>query len=68
MRKIEPNDYKKFQQTLADDVPAMFLYSPNHVYVTNKKVQGIGVTSAVSAQKRFADAEKWYVKTKRIRK
>lgn len=61
-------DYKKFQQLLADDVPALFAYSPSHVYVTNKKLQGMGAVSAVSSQWRFADVTKWYVKTKRVKK
>jgi peptide/nickel transport system substrate-binding protein len=60
--------YKKFQQTVTDDIPAIFLYSPNYLYIVNKKVQGIEISSLVSADERFADATKWYMKTKRVRK
>lgn len=60
--------YKKFQQTLTDDIPALFLYSPNYLYVVNKKVQGIDIPSLVSADERFAEVSKWYMKTKRVRK
>ncbi len=60
--------YEKFQELLTDDIPALFVYSPNHIYATNKKIQGIGVQSAVAAQERFSDVTTWYVKTKRIRK
>ena len=60
--------YKKFQQSVTDDIPAIFLYSPNYLSVVNKKVQGINITSLVSSDEKFADAAKWYMKTKRIRK
>ena len=60
--------YEKFQQTVADDIPAVFLYSPNYLYIVNKKVKGVDISSLVSAEERFAEASKWYMKTKRIRK
>lgn len=60
--------YKKFQQGLAEDIPAIFLYSPNFIYVVNKKVQGINISSLVSSEERFQDVANWYMKTKRIRK
>lgn len=60
--------YKKFQQTIAEDIPAIFLYSPNFIYVVNKKVQGFEITSLVSAEQRFMDVSKWYMDTKRVRK
>jgi peptide/nickel transport system substrate-binding protein len=61
-------NYKKFQQTIAEDVPAVFLYSPNYLYVQNKSVQGMEVSSMVTPDKRFSDVSKWYVKTRRVRK
>lgn len=60
--------YKKFQQSVTDDIPAIFLYSPNYLSVVNKKVQGINITSLVSSDEKFSDAAKWYMKTKRVRK
>ncbi len=72
--RVETNEekridlYKKFQQTVTDDIPAIFLYSPNYLYVVNKKIQGIEISSLVSADERFAGVAKWYMKTKRVRK
>ncbi len=60
--------FTKFQQAVADDVPALFLYSPNYIYVVNTKVQGIKINSIVTPDKRFANVEEWYVDTKRVRK
>jgi peptide/nickel transport system substrate-binding protein len=61
-------DYKKFQQVVAEDVPVIFLYSPNYLYVHNKSVQGMDISSMVTPDKRFSDVSKWYVKTKRVKK
>jgi peptide/nickel transport system substrate-binding protein len=62
------DDYKKFQQNITDDIPAIFLYSPNYLYVTNGTVQGININSMVTPDKRFSNVEQWYVKTKRVKK
>jgi peptide/nickel transport system substrate-binding protein len=59
---------KEFQQAITDDIPALFLYSPNYLYLVNKKVQGISIRSMVTPEKRFSGVENWYVKTKRIRR
>jgi peptide/nickel transport system substrate-binding protein len=71
-QEMDPNArldlYKKFQQNVADDAPAAFLYSPNYLYVTSKKVQGIDIKSVTTPDRRFTDVAKWYVKTKRIKK
>jgi peptide/nickel transport system substrate-binding protein len=60
--------YKKFQQSVAEDVPAVFLYSPNYIYVTNKKVQGVKISAMTAPENRFANMTEWYVDTKRVKK
>ncbi|MDI6778432.1 MAG: peptide ABC transporter substrate-binding protein [Patescibacteria group bacterium] len=60
--------YKKFQQAVSEDIPAVFLYSPNYIYVTNKKVQGVKINTMASSDKRFANVTEWYMKTKRVRR
>ncbi len=60
--------YKRFQQAVADDAPADFLYSPNYLYVTNKKVQGVRINFMNTPDRRFANVTEWYVNTKRVRK
>lgn len=62
------DDFQKFQKLVASDLPALFLYSPNYLYLVNKEVQGININSMATPDKRFSDVEKWYIKTKRIKK
>ncbi|TSA45248.1 hypothetical protein D4R51_02175, partial [bacterium] len=60
--------YKKFQQDVASNAPAAFLYSPNYLYVTSKKVQGVDINAVTTPDRRFSNVAKWFVKTKRIKK
>jgi peptide/nickel transport system substrate-binding protein len=60
--------YSEFEKKIMDDAPAVFLYSPNFVYVINKKIQGVQTSSIINPPYRFEDASHWYIKTKRIAK
>lgn len=56
-------DYKKFQEIIATDTPAVFLFSPYYTYVQNKKIKGFAVKSIATPSDRFADVSRWYTKT-----
>ncbi len=58
------NDIVSLSGLIAHDVPAVFLYSPNYVYITSSKVHGIDTTSISLPSERFRNIEAWYVKTK----
>ncbi|MBU4284732.1 hypothetical protein KKF60_01885 [Patescibacteria group bacterium] len=60
--------YKDFQQLVIDDAPVVFLYNSYQIYLTSKKIKGFENESIVLPSKRFADIEKWYIKTQRIKK
>lgn len=57
--------YIEFQEILAKDIPAIFLYNPTYPYVINKKIKGISITRIITPADRFNEIEKWYIKTKR---
>ncbi|MDD4901439.1 MAG: ABC transporter substrate-binding protein [Patescibacteria group bacterium] len=61
--KLRQEKYKKFQEILAEDEPAIFLYSPNYTYVQSKNIKGFKTTSVVSPSDRFTDVNRWYMKT-----
>jgi peptide/nickel transport system substrate-binding protein len=56
------------QADIAADYPAIFLYSPDYVYVTNKNVQGISPTLLIDPSDRFREIENWYLNTARVLK
>ncbi|MFA7702320.1 MAG: hypothetical protein WCX80_02595, partial [Patescibacteria group bacterium] len=56
--------YKKFQEILTADAPAIFLYSPTYTYVQNKELHGFDGTMVISPADRFSSLSSWYLKTK----
>jgi len=55
--------YKKFQEILASDLPAIFLYSPTYTYATTDNVFGIKGDKIFTPSDRFNDVNSWYMKT-----
>jgi len=55
--------YKKFQDLILEDRPAIFLYMPTYTYATVDKVKGFDVTRISNPADRFADVTTWYIKT-----
>jgi peptide/nickel transport system substrate-binding protein len=58
--------YKKFQELVIEDIPAIFLFSPNYLYLQHKSVQGVELENIIIPSDRFNGIEKWFVKTKRV--
>ncbi|MFA5155737.1 MAG: peptide ABC transporter substrate-binding protein [Patescibacteria group bacterium] len=56
--------YRKFQEIIAADVPAIFLYSPTYTYVQSQELKGFSGTMAVEPADRFDSISHWYLKTK----
>ncbi len=57
--------YKEFQNILADEIPAIFLYNPFYTYGVSKKVKGIESIYITIPSDRFVNIQNWYIKTKR---
>lgn len=70
IRNIEQrkNSYVEFEQKINGDAPAVFLYSPMYVYITNTKIKGIETQAAVDPSYRFSDISHWFIKTTRVKK
>lgn len=60
--------YKKFQDILSDEVPAIFLYSPTYNYVVDRRINGVrDGTYLVFPSDRLLDLTERYIKKKRVR-
>lgn len=58
--------YHKFQEIIARENPAVFLFSPHYLYLVDSKVKGINVEKINSSKCRFEGINEWYIKTKRV--
>ncbi len=58
--------YDTFEKEITNDIPAVFIYSPDFIYITHKNVKGIAMEGIVSASERFLNIHKWYTDTQKI--
>ena len=59
---------RDLEQTIIADAPAVFLYSPDYLYVATKNLGGIEQKSINNPADRFKNVSTWYVKTARALK
>ncbi len=57
--------YDEFQEIIAANIPAIFLYTTNYDYFINKKIKGISISQIDHPKDRFRDIENWYTRTSR---
>ena len=57
--------YLHFQNILADEEPAVFLYNPYYTYALPKKIKGFTLERITVPSDRFNNIEGWYAKTRR---
>ncbi|MEW5907979.1 MAG: peptide ABC transporter substrate-binding protein [Patescibacteria group bacterium] len=59
--------YKKFQEEMKRDLPAVFLYSPYYIYIVPRELKGIDEEiSTTIPSERFSQIYKWYMDTDRV--
>jgi peptide/nickel transport system substrate-binding protein len=57
--------YTTVFQSIATDVPVVFLYYSDYLYAQAKPVQGLKIAPISDPRERFWNAEDWYVRTAR---
>lgn len=63
---VRAQRYQEFQNQVIEDIPAIFLYSPNYLYLQTKSLRGVFVKSIVTPSDRFNDIQNWYLNTRRV--
>ena len=57
--------YKEFQELLTADIPTIFLYNPNYVYIQNKRIKGYNIQAINQPSDRLNNIISWYTKENR---
>jgi len=57
--------YRQFEDKILQDVPAIFLYSPQYHYAVNDDVKGIVLNRITEPSDRLTNVTNWYRNTKR---
>ncbi len=55
--------YQSFEKIVKDEVPAIFLYSPDYIYTMSNKIHGYDSQSINNHSDRYYGIEKWYITT-----
>ncbi len=58
--------FREFEKIIQDEVPAVFLYSPEFVYVVPEKVKGMKLEYITSSSDRFYGINDWYITTDNV--
>ncbi len=58
--------YQKLGTEISADYPAVFIYSPDFIYVIPKNLKGIDTQGITSPAERFLSASNWYTDTEKI--
>ncbi len=54
-----------FQEILIQDLPCVFLFSPDYIYLASEEIKGVEINKITEPSKRFSGIENWYIKTSR---
>ena len=58
--------FEEFKEEIDFDSPAVFLYSPDFIYLSRDNIKGIKVGTITTPSERFLNVEDWYINTDKI--
>jgi peptide/nickel transport system substrate-binding protein len=58
--------YQQFVTIVQQDKPAIFLYSPDFIYIVPSKIHNIQIGAISGASERFLNVYQWYTDTQRV--
>lgn len=63
-KKLEA--YRVFENEIQNDIPAIFLYSPDYIYATSKDIHNLEISNITTPSERFMNVHKWYLETEKV--
>ncbi len=64
--KARIKKYAQFEDEIKKDMPAVFLYSPDFIYVVSKNLQGFSLDHIITSGDRFVNSYLWYTETDNV--
>jgi len=58
--------YQKFEKEILEDIPAIFLYSPDFLYILPHKVRNVRLGHVQTAGERFLNIHEWFIETNKV--
>ena len=63
---VKKEKYHAFADLISEDVPAVFTYSPDFIYLVPNKIKNLKLGSAVTPSERFMNIYEWYIETNKV--
>lgn len=58
--------YQTFEEEVLSDVPAVFLYTPEFIYLTDEKLKGVSEGTVTTPAERFLNVHEWHIYTQHV--
>ncbi len=58
--------YADFETSINKEVPAVFLYSPDLIYILPSDIQNVSLKRITAPEERFQNVQDWYTQTDRV--
>lgn len=65
-RNVMIDNYRKFEDEIDEDVPAVFIYSPDFIYITPKNIKAFELGAVTTPSERFLNIHQWYIETDKV--
>lgn len=63
---VKEEKYNGFEQLIKDDIPAIFTYTPDFIYLVPSKVKNLKLGKAITTAERFINVHEWYIETNKV--
>jgi peptide/nickel transport system substrate-binding protein len=65
-RNVMIEKYREFEDEIDSDVPAVFIYSPDFIYITPKNIKAFELGAVATPAERFLNIHQWYIETDKV--
>jgi peptide/nickel transport system substrate-binding protein len=65
-RENREEKYREFEKEILSDIPAVFLYSPDFIYIVANDIEGLKIGLVTTPGERFINVHKWYIETDKV--
>jgi peptide/nickel transport system substrate-binding protein len=55
-----------FNKNIIEDKPAIFLYTPEFIYILPEKISGVRFNNIISGENRFSNIYEWFIETDKV--
>lgn len=58
--------YQSFEEEVRGDVPSVFVYTPDFIYIVPKKLKGLSFGTITTGADRFTNVHEWFIDTDHV--